>query len=335
MNTRNSSQPVLPASTPSSLEPQQCCEDQLTKALRRLLLKPEQMLALGYPMRQESQTYFYINSPPKSTKKTRPKASLNVPKLVPSCFQGDEKNIRSCDRCQQHFNISKRNFNLSDNCVHHWGRKEGPFGHRRYSCCNAPVEHKGCTMGQYHVHRNTLPGYNGSLEGYVQARFSRGGIYALDAEMIYTTGGMELARIALVDASGNPVYDTLVKPCSEILDCNTFFSGISPEDMSTAVKTLKDVQRDILQFIGYDTILIGHALENDLRALKLVHGAIVDTCVLYPDRRGLPYKRALRFLTKEYLGREIQQGQKGHAPVEDARAALELAFLAIKKCSSS
>lgn len=45
-----------------------------------------------------------------------------------------------------------------------------------------------------------------------------------------------------------------------------------------------------------DTILIGHALDNDLRALRLVHQRVVDTAALFPHARGLPYRRALRDL---------------------------------------
>jgi RNA exonuclease 1 len=52
------------------------------------------------------------------------------------------------------------------------------------------------------------------------------------------------------------------------------------------------------------TVLIGHGLENDLKALRLVHpaGRVIDTAQLYPHPKGLPYRRALRFLVQEVLG---------------------------------
>lgn len=80
-------------------------------------------------------------------------------------------------------------------------------------------------------------------------------------------------------------------------DLNTRFSGIHPEEYAArAVLSLESVQRALGRFIGADTILIGHALDNDLRALRLVHRRVVDTAALFPHDRGPPYRRALRVL---------------------------------------
>lgn len=75
---------------------------------------------------------------------------------------------------------------------------------------------------------------------------------------------------------------------------------------------------------------MGHSLENDLLALKICHGLVIDTAVLYKHPRGGSYKTALRVLTRRYLLREIQDSGNGHDSIEDARAALELALLKIK-----
>ena len=75
------------------------------------------------------------------------------------------------------------------------------------------------------------------------------------------------------------------------------FSGIHPDEYATsAVLPLESVRRALGRLIGMDTILIGHALDNDLRALRLVHQRVVDTAALFPHARGLPYRRALRDL---------------------------------------
>jgi RNA exonuclease 1 len=37
-----------------------------------------------------------------------------------------------------------------------------------------------------------------------------------------------------------------------------------------------------------------HRLDNDLKALRLVHLRIIDTAVMYPHKSGAPYKRALK-----------------------------------------
>lgn len=80
-------------------------------------------------------------------------------------------------------------------------------------------------------------------------------------------------------------------------DLNTRFSGIESEEYAArSVLSLESVQRALGRLIDADTILIGHALDNDLRALRLVHQRVVDTAALFPHSRGLPYRRALRDL---------------------------------------
>jgi RNA exonuclease 1 len=36
-------------------------------------------------------------------------------------------------------------------------------------------------------------------------------VVALDCEMIYTTGGMRVARVSVVDGSGKEIFDQLVR----------------------------------------------------------------------------------------------------------------------------
>jgi len=71
--------------------------------------------------------------------------------------------------------------------------------------------------------------------------------------------------------------------------------------------------------VSSDDILCGHSLENDLKALKIVHTRVIDTSLLYPHPRGPPYKSALRHLTKRWLGREIQTS-KVHEKIKYSNA---------------
>ncbi|PGH00955.1 hypothetical protein GX51_05504 [Blastomyces parvus] len=85
--------------------------------------------------------------------------------------------------------------------------------------------------------------------------------------------------------------------------------------------------RDLLfQLLQPETPLIGHALENDLNACRIIHPTIVDTALLFPHPGGLPYRYGLRTLTRKYLKRHIQAGggEMGHDSLEDAKATGDL-----------
>ena len=336
-----------PSAPPTPSAPTRISTEELVEALRPHLLSPKRMWTLGYPLELEpnsSKAVMYVNPPHRPRPLPTTTWDVNAPEFVPGS-QSDSgrgslgSSPRSdsdeeadtvehlCVRCDKMFRMTREGEYLKDEpCVHHWGRVSSDC---RYSCCKSPWGARGCSSARFHVWNGTRPGMNGPIEGYVRARSPRGGVYAIDAEMCYTTAGLELASIAVIAADGRLVYKSLVKPSSPVVDHNTRFSGIRPRDLARATKTLRDVQNDILGFVGTDTILIGHALENDLRALKLLHGAVVDTCALYPHARGFPMRRSLRALSEELLGRIVQRGSAGHSPLEDARAAMDLVLLKV------
>jgi RNA exonuclease 1 len=94
---------------------------------------------------------------------------------------------------------------------------------------------------------------------------------------------------------------------------------------------LKEVQQDLNGFISADSVIIGHGLENDLRALKLIHDLVIDTSLVFPHFYGLPYRRSLRSLARSYLKREIQGNMWGPDSYEDARASMELMLWKVRK----
>ena len=59
---------------------------------------------------------------------------------------------------------------------------------------------------------------------------------------------------------------------------------------------LESIRRSLDVLINSETIIIGHALDNDLKTLRMVHYRCVDTAILFPHRSGPPYRRALRDL---------------------------------------
>lgn len=54
-------------------------------------------------------------------------------------------------------------------------------------------------------------------------------LLAMDGEMIYTTQGIELARLSIVDWNENVILDVLTRPIGKVVDWNTRFSGLSRE----------------------------------------------------------------------------------------------------------
>ncbi|CAH3187934.1 unnamed protein product, partial [Porites lobata] len=155
-------------------------------------------------------------------------------------------------------------------------------------------------------------------------------MYAVDCEMCETAEGLELTRISVVDESFNVIYDTLVKPARPIIDYKTKFSGITKKTLENVTTTLDDVQKCLIDLLPHDAILIGHSLENDLRALKLHHRRVIDTSVLYDSSSGPLFKSSLKCLTKQFLNKKIQNGSDGHCSIEDAKACMELVQLKIK-----
>lgn len=242
---------------------------------------------------------------------------------------------------------------------------------RIYSCCNRDYDshiNNGCSANRVHVWTGILTGLNGPYEGFVRTKKRPGrlpsdgntGVFALDCEMCFTGCGLELAKVTIIRSDGNMHYESFVRPERDIVDYNTRFSGITERDLnvdssfgmrraSTAsnssasstssnnsyyprtVKTLTEVQNDILKFIFEDTILIGHSIENDLKALKLMHQSIIDTSIVFPHYYGLPYRRSLKSLTKSILKRDIQNAENGHCSFEDSRACLELMLWKVRK----
>nr|CAD7449164.1 unnamed protein product [Timema bartmani] len=249
-----------------------------------------------------------------SEEKGKPRKAISEVRCVSSTKSDEEhwygSDEKRCVRCGRGFFVTTDGEYLTqEHCLYHWGKLQKNVcpSSEKNSALTTRTEYGCCKDGNF-------------------------GVYALDCEMCFTTRGLELTKVTVVAADGRLVYDCLVRPENFIIDYNTRFSGITARDLSKrATKTLKDVQNDLMGFINADTILIGHGLENDLRALQIIHGTVIDTSVVFPHYWGLPYRRSLKSLVGCLLKRDIQQDSSGHDSFEDARACIELMLWRIRK----
>lgn len=295
--------------------------------------------------------------------------------------QGWEK----CDRCQQRFQVfpGRREgdgaLTSGGTCTFHWGKSYVPakapgdtkWRAKRYQCCGEDVgESPGCYSRDHHVFKVSSPLTLASILNYAETpenpSIPADRAVSFDCEMGYTVLGLELIRLTVVSwPLGEELLDVLVRPMGEILDLNSRYSGVWPEDLARAKpwpvasesKALKEqsgsgsedgevlkkalpivsspeAAREIFfSLISPSTPLIGHGLENDLNAVRIVHPTVIDTVLLYPHKAGLPYRHGLKTLMNNHLNVKIQQetGPKvtGHDSAEDARAAGDLVRLKV------
>uniref|UniRef100_A0A914I1P4 Exonuclease domain-containing protein n=1 Tax=Globodera rostochiensis TaxID=31243 RepID=A0A914I1P4_GLORO len=245
-------------------------------------------------------------------------------------FVDDSVLSRVCDRCGKEYRLTKGGEyapgSSSDQCIFHWGRawKKRVSGtiESRYNCCDQPLTVQGCDVAPNHI---TQTQRLSTLRRYVETPrpFGVGDprskkVYALDCEMVYTVWGPEVARLSVVDITGELILDVIIRPEHRIVDCNTKFSGLNTDQVMAGECDLHEAQQRLFELVNTETVLVGHSLESDLRSMRLVHRRVVDTSVVYPHRMGPPYKRALKTLAAEITQLIIQDDESGHDSKEDA-----------------
>ncbi|XP_023213888.1 putative exonuclease GOR, partial [Centruroides sculpturatus] len=245
--------------------------DQLYRFLESIMLKPRHLKDYGFPLRSSTtgQTYY------------------NVSRLE-SCTEDENK--RLCIRCHAYFNIWMDD--PDDICVYHPKKlitAHAENNHKIYACCKKEEASMGCFFNNYHISTSKCRPSD-VFFSTEECDFIEKNIVVFDTEMCYTKFGMEINKIILLSFDGSLIYETNVLPQSPVLGHKKKCS----EMMGKLLVPFTQMRRSLLSFINKDTIIIGHGLENDLKALRLIHEKIVDTSIIFPDRRGFPYRPSLK-----------------------------------------
>ena len=280
-----------------------------------------------------------------------------------------------CDRCKSRFQVfpgrREEDGALASGgpCVYHWGKAyiqdklaNDPKAkrERKFRCCGESIgDSRGCTRTDSHVFKVSEAKRLAALLNFEETPENEAGSkrpVCIDGEMGYTVQGLELIRLtATLWPNGEELLDVLVRPIGEVLDLNSRFSGVWPQQMANAklwtpgqdeasptaprqngtpleelriVSSPAEARSLLFRHLSPQTPLIGHGLENDLNAVRIVHPTIIDTALLYPHIAGLPYRNGLKALMLKHLGRHIQvvsdDKVRGHDSKEDANAAGDL-----------
>ncbi|KAJ9156703.1 RNA exonuclease 3-like protein 2 [Pleurostoma richardsiae] len=345
--------------------------------------KPPTIVETGLTPAQEVELLSRLITPITNLGQFNYVSSVPSPDDIQKAMQGVEaaQGWERCDRCEKRFQVfpgrrlEDGKLTSGGECTFHWGKmyflerqagdKSGSQ-EKRYRCCGQAVgDSAGCTTSPTHVWKTTDPKRLALVLNFAEtpenplAPTDRA--VAFDCEMCYTVKGLELIRLTATSwPTGEELLDVLVQPIGEILDLNSRFSGVWPEDFDNAEQwsakkpqpapqpsgarkkmqmvSSPEVARDLLfSLISPATPLIGHGLENDLNAVRVVHPRVVDTVLLFPHKRGLPIRHGLKMLMETKLNRQIQvesgaDGKvQGHDSAEDARAAGDLVRLKVKE----
>lgn len=243
-----------------------------------------------------------------------------------------------CMNCKSEFEVNKRGMPIVtlSKCIYHSGKLkfERSKNEKFWLCCYKRQHESGCESSMFHA-PDKLD--DDALENFVvieSIKLNRNNeepnFYALDCEMVNTTVGIEIVRVTVINHEGKEVYESKIKPSNPILDYKSKYSGITEESLKHCSKRLFEVQIDLLKMFDKDSILIGHSLDSDLKALKMIHYNVVDTSIIYPHKYGPPYKWGLKFLSEQHLQRIIQS-EEGHDSKEDALASLDLVWKKLKE----
>jgi DNA polymerase III epsilon subunit-like protein len=156
----------------------------------------------------------------------------------------------------------------------------------------------------------------------------------LDCEMVGTADGAgEAIFLCVADyITGAVLINRFVYPSKKIIQMRSSIHGITKSTLDDAVSQgqalsgWKGARAELWKYIDDRTVLVGHALEHDLDALRIIHPRVVDSGILSRNAVGIHRIRwGLRTLCSELLNVEIRQNKGGiHDCLEDVLSTREV-----------
>lgn len=166
---------------------------------------------------------------------------------VPDGLGGDKPSAEGdemiCERCSQRFVVTPMGEGKDEACSFHWARPYTTTLNgqdlylktlqsnvsdicaifsgekiKTYKCCAMSHPGPGCALGPHVFYEKTPEELHRrhpfSLSSHPPSTLAEDAVLdvaAIDCEMIYTTGGMRVARVSVVDGDGKEVFDEFVR----------------------------------------------------------------------------------------------------------------------------
>ncbi|XP_074573880.1 LOW QUALITY PROTEIN: small RNA degrading nuclease 1-like [Curcuma longa] len=154
---------------------------------------------------------------------------------------------------------------------------------------------------------------------------------AIDCEMVLCEDGTEaVVKVCVVDQDLQVKLDQLVNPMKAVADYRTNITGIDLKDLEGVTCSLSDVQKSLKELLSHGTILVGHSLYHDLRAVKVDHLRVIDTLCIFKFADLPNFSPSLNALCKVVLGFPVRNDGEPHNCLNDAQAAMKLVLAKLK-----
>lgn len=153
-------------------------------------------------------------------------------------------------------------------------------------------------------------------------------VIAIDCEMCETQDPVSgekntnaLCRISIVDAETKQVLlDSLCKPAWPVTNHRSWVNGITEEHLENVQFTVRHAQAFLMALCSEETVIVGHAVHNDLAAVRMEHYCVVDSALLFKASDSETATVSLKDSALSILGKDMPDT---HDSVNDAITALE------------